>query len=73
MTAGPLQPGSCCPAVFANRPAPEQVPRIEGVRRVFHRCWCDEQQPEALATITRGKIISEMTAWDRNTMGGHAR
>ena len=24
-----------------------------------------KQQPEALATITRGKMISEMTAWDR--------
>ena len=57
MTAGPLQPGSLRTPVciFVNRPPPEEVPRIEGVRLVFHRCWFDEATTRGAGYYHEGK------------------
>ena len=49
-TAGILLPG-----IFVNRPTPEEVPRIEAVRRVFHRCWCDEATTRGAGYYHEGK------------------
>ena len=75
MTAGPLQPGSLRTPVciLVKRPPQRRFHALKVCAAFFIVAGATKQQPEALATITRGKMISEMTAWDRNTMGGYAK